>query len=153
VATRERPDGIVFDDDRSRVDVDAVHRFLSEESYWAQGRTRETVERLLADATRVVAGYDGGRQIAFARCFSDGVSLSWIGDVYVEGTHRGRRVGEDLVRFLVDGSDFPDIRWMLATRDAHTFYARLGFGEPGPFICERPAQRPPVPPVPPVPPR
>ncbi len=146
MASQERADGIVFDDDRSWVDVDAVHRFLSEESYWAQGRDRDTVVRLLAHATRVAAGYDDGRQIAFARCFSDGVSLSWIGDVYVEATHRGRRIGEDLVRFLVDGSDFPTIRWMLATRDAHTFYAKLGFAEPGPLILERPAWRPPVPP-------
>ena len=145
MATQERPDGIVFDDDPSRVDVDAVHRFLSEESYWAKGRDRDTVVRLLAHATRVVAGFEDGRQIAFARCFSDGVSLSWIGDVYVDATHRGRRIGEDLVRFLIEGSDFPEIRWMLATRDAHTFYDRLGFTRPSDYICERPPVRLPGP--------
>ena len=136
-----RPDGIEIDDDRGRVDVDAVHRFLSEESYWAKGRDRETVVELLREATRVVAAYEDGRQVGFARCFSDRHTTAWINDVYIEDTHRGRRIGEDLVRFLIEGSDFPTIRWMLGTRDAHTFYAKLGFGIPGPFLLERPPER------------
>jgi GNAT superfamily N-acetyltransferase len=145
VATLLRPDGIVIDDDRARVDVDAVHRFLSEESYWAKGRDRETVARLIVEATRVVAAFDDGRQVGFARCFSDRVTTAWINDVYIESTHRGRRIGEDLVRWLIEGSEFPTIRWMLGTRDAHTFYAKLGFGVPGPLILERPPERLPPP--------
>jgi GNAT superfamily N-acetyltransferase len=141
VATFLRPDGIELDDDRARVDVDAVHRFLSEESYWAKGRDRATVVELLEAATRVVAAYEDGRQIGFARCFSDRYTTAWINDVFVESSHRGRRIGEDLVRWLIEGSDFPTIRWMLGTRDAHTFYAKLGFGTPGPFILERPPER------------
>jgi GNAT superfamily N-acetyltransferase len=136
-----RDDGIDIDDDRARVDVDVVHRFLSEESYWAKGRERAVVVRLLDEATRVVGAYDGGRQIGFARCFSDRVTCAWVNDVFVEATHRGRRIGEDLVRHLIEGSEFPSIRWMLGTRDAHTFYAKLGFGTPGSFILERPPER------------
>jgi hypothetical protein len=37
------PAGYWASDDRSLVDVDRVHRWLSEESYWAQGRSRELV--------------------------------------------------------------------------------------------------------------
>jgi GNAT superfamily N-acetyltransferase len=141
VASFVRDDGIEIDDDRARVDIDAVHRFLSEESYWAKGRERGTVQRLLDSATRVVGAYDAGRQIGFARCFSDQLTLAWVNDVYVEERHRGRKVGEDLVRWLIEGSGFSTIRWMLGTRDAHTFYAKLGFGPPGPFILERPPER------------
>jgi GNAT superfamily N-acetyltransferase len=141
VACSRRPDGIEIDDDRARIDVDAVHRFISEQSYWAKGRDRATMVRLIDHATRVVGAYEDGRQIGFARCFSDEVTLAWVNDVYVESTHRGRRVGEDLVRQLIEGSAFPRIRWMLATRDAHSFYAKLGFGTPGPLVLERPAER------------
>jgi GNAT superfamily N-acetyltransferase len=142
-----RPDGVEIDDDAARIDVDAVHRFLSQESYWAKGRDRETVQRLVRDATRVVGAYDNGRQVGFARCFSDRVSLAWVGDVYVERSHRGRRIGDDVVRFLIEGSDFSRIRWMLGTADAHSFYAKFGFGPPSDRILERPraAGDPPAP--------
>ena len=44
---RALPHGFELDDDPRRVDVDEVHRFLSTEAYWALGRSRETVERLV----------------------------------------------------------------------------------------------------------
>ena len=62
---RELGDGIVVDDDPSRIDLDEVHRFISTEAYWAIGRPRAVQERLVAEATRVVGLYDGGRQIGF----------------------------------------------------------------------------------------
>jgi len=70
---RELDDGIELDDDASRVDLDAVHDYLANESYWAEGRPREVVERLVRDAQRVVGVYDGTRQVGFARAFTDGV--------------------------------------------------------------------------------
>lgn len=138
MARLTRPDGVEIDDDPERVDPSAVHRFLAEESYWAPERDRATVDRLVQEATRLVGAYDGGRQVGFARCFSDGVTLAWVGDVYVEASHRGRGIGEAVVRHLIEGSDFPHIRWMLGTADAHTFYAKLGFGPPSGRILERP---------------
>jgi hypothetical protein len=69
-----------LDDDPGRVDVDAVHDYLSNESYWAKGRPRETVERLVREATRVVGLYVDGRQVGFARAFSDGVALAYLAD-------------------------------------------------------------------------
>jgi len=138
VARFIRPDGVEIDDDVARVDVGAIHRFLATESYWASGRDRATVERLVRGATRIVGAYDAGRQVGFARCFSDGVTLAWVADVYVEASHRGRGIGEAVVRHLIEGSDFVGIRWMLGTADAHTFYAKLGFGPPSERIIERP---------------
>jgi hypothetical protein len=63
---------IELDDDPARVDIDAVHAFISGESYWGKGRSREVVERAIAGSTRVVGLYDGGEQIGFARAVSDG---------------------------------------------------------------------------------
>ncbi|MDQ6799134.1 MAG: GNAT family N-acetyltransferase [Actinomycetota bacterium] len=137
-----RPDTVEIDDDPARVDVAAVHRFLAEESYWAHGRDRWTAERLVGEATRVVGAYDAGRQVGFARCFSDRVTLAWVADAYVEASHRGRGIGEDVIRHLIEGSDFAGIRWMLGTADAHRFYAKLGFGPPSERILERPRSLP-----------
>ena len=129
--------GFELDDDRERVDVDEVHRFLSEESYWARGRPRETVERLVREASRVVGLYAGERQIGFARVFTDGVSIAYLADVYVLSEFRGRGLGVELVREIVEGSPFADRKWLLHTADAHALYARFGFGPPSERVLER----------------
>ncbi len=80
---RELEDGFELDDDPARIDVDAVHAFISGESYWGRGRPRELVERAIRGSLRVVGLYDGGEQVGFARAVSDGVTVAYLADVYV----------------------------------------------------------------------
>jgi GNAT superfamily N-acetyltransferase len=134
---RDLGDGIELDDDPDRIDVDAVHDFLSNHAYWAQGRPRETVERTIREASRVVGLYAGGRQIGFARAFTDGVAVVYLADVYVLPEHRGRGLGVELVREMVEGSPWADQKWLLHTRDAHDLYRRFGFGAPSERMMER----------------
>ena len=135
---RALPGGFELDDDPGRVDVDAVHRYLSEESYWAAGRSRDTVERLVREAARVVGLYRGGEQVGFARGVSDGVAVAYLADVYVLPGYQGHGLGEELVRELVERGPFAHVRWLLHTKDAQGLYARLGFGPPGERLMERP---------------
>jgi ribosomal protein S18 acetylase RimI-like enzyme len=135
---RERPGGYELDDDRARVDVDAVHRFLSTEAYWALGRTREHVERLVREASRVVGLYHGGAQAGFCRAVSDDMSFAYLADVYVLPEHRGSGLGEELVREMVERGPYAGRTWILHTADMHRLYAKLGFAAPGPRLLERP---------------
>jgi ribosomal protein S18 acetylase RimI-like enzyme len=134
---RDLGGGIEVDDDAARVDIDAVHDYLANESYWAKGRPRETVERLIHEAQRVVGLYDDGRQVGFARAFSDGVSLVYLADVYVLPEYRGRGLGVELVREMVERGPLADVRWVLHTRDAHGLYRKVGFVEPTERVMER----------------
>ncbi|HEY7197746.1 MAG TPA: GNAT family N-acetyltransferase [Gaiellaceae bacterium] len=135
---RVLPDGFELDDDASRVDVDEVHRFLSEESYWALGRPRETVERLVGEATRVVGLYGpDGAQLGFARAVSDGVAVAYLADVYVHPRARGRGLGVELVREMVENGPLSNVAWFLHTTDAHGLYRRFGFGKPSRKVLER----------------
>jgi GNAT superfamily N-acetyltransferase len=134
---RELDGGIELDDDPARIDVDAVHDYLANESYWAEGRPRETVARLIQEAARVVGVYDGERQVGFARAFSDGVSLVYLADVYVLEEYRGRGLGVELVREMVERGPLADVRWILHTRDAHALYRKVGFAEPTERVMER----------------
>ena len=134
---RELQDGLVLDDDPARVDVDAVHDFLANESYWAKGRPREVVERLVREAERVVGLYDAERQIGFARAFTDGVTLVYLADVYVLPEYRGRGLGVELVREMVEKGPYAGVRWSLHTKDAHGLYRRFGFAEPSERVLER----------------
>ncbi len=138
---RELPGGYELDDDVDRIDIDAVHRYLSEESYWAEARPRAVVQELVRGATRVVGLYYTGdtvsQQVGFARTFSDGHTLAYLADVYVLEEHRGHGLGVELVREAVEHSPFGDARWLLHTRDAQPLYERFGFGPPGERLMER----------------
>jgi GNAT superfamily N-acetyltransferase len=124
---RSLGDGLELDDDAARVDVDAVHRYLSEESYWATGRSRETVEKLVREATRVVALYDGEDTVGFCRVVSDDATFAFLCDVYVLEPYRGRGLGRELIREAVDLGPQRDLSWHLRTRTP-ALYAPLGFG-------------------------
>jgi GNAT superfamily N-acetyltransferase len=134
---RELDDGLALDDDKARIDRKEVHRWLSEVSYWATGRSRETQDSLIDQASRVVGLYDGDKQIGFARAQTDRVSFVYLADVYVLEEYRGRGLGEALVRFMVDGSDFANVRWILHTTNMHPLYRKLGFGDPDHKVMER----------------
>jgi ribosomal protein S18 acetylase RimI-like enzyme len=137
VAKRELHGGFELDDDRQRVDLDAVYDFLSTEAYWAKGRSRELITRLIREASRVVGLYHGDRQIGFARIVSDGASFAYLADVYVLPEYRGRGLGMELVKEAVDRGPYADRRWLLHTEDAHALYEKLGFGPGGRKLMER----------------
>lgn len=136
------PDDIIVSTDPSLVDVDVVHRFLLEESYWARGRTRDQVVRSIEGST-VVGAYrqrpDGGagEQVAFARAVTDCVSFAWVCDVFVVRSARGRGLGKLVTRTLLDALPVDAMRnVLLGTADAHGLYAQLGFQPvaPGRFM-------------------
>lgn len=135
---RELGDGFELDDDPARIDVEAVHDFLANEAYWALDRPLETMRRLVREADRVVGLYRDGRQIGFARAFTDGVSVAYLADVYVLDEFRGRGLGVELAREAVEGAPFAPRAWILHTRDAQELYRKLGFGRPSERVMERP---------------
>ena len=138
---RELGDGYVLDDDPGRIDLDAVHRYLSQEAYWALGRPRDVQARMNAGAARVVGLYLGGEQVGFARtALVGGMPVAYLFDVYVLEGHRGRGLGEELVRETIERGPFAGHRWLLDTRDAFELYAKFGFGPPSERLLERPRQ-------------
>jgi GNAT superfamily N-acetyltransferase len=134
---RDLGDGYELDDDPARIDREAVHRYLSEESYWALGRARAVQDELIDGAARVVGLYRDGEQVGFTRTLSDGHTQSYLADVYVLEGHRGRGLGVELVRFTVDEGPFAGTKWLLHTADAHDLYRKFGFAEPGDKALER----------------
>ena len=134
---RDLGDGYELDDDPYRIDREAVHRYLSEDSYWARGRARDVQDALIDTAARVVGLYFEDRQVGFTRTLSDGHTQSYLADVYVLDEDRGRGLGVELVRFSVDEGPFASTKWLLHTADAHDLYRKFGFAEPGERTLER----------------
>jgi len=126
---RHLGDGFELDDDRTRIDRDAVHAYLGGEAYWAEGRTRERQDELIDASHHVVGLYRDGGQVGFARAVDcDAAGFVYLADVYVLEECRGRGLGVELVREIVERGPFADRKWVLHTRDAHALYAKLGFG-------------------------
>ena len=134
---RDLGDGYELDDDPERIDREAVHDFLANHAYWAEGRSRETQDRLIEESQRVVGLYHHGRQVGYTRTSSDGNSYAYLADVYVLPEHRGRGLGLELARFSVDEGPYAQRKWLLHTEDAHDLYRKLGFSEPNYKVMER----------------
>ena len=116
-------------DDRSRIDLDVVHRELAG-SYWSPGVPRAVVEAAIAGSECWSAHRDG-RQIGFARLVTDRATFGYLADVFVVAEARGAGVGTALVAAVVARADEYGLRrLMLATRDAHGVYRPFGFTDP-----------------------
>jgi GNAT superfamily N-acetyltransferase len=113
--------------DRDRIDRDLVHRFLSEDSYWARSRTREENDRII-DASICFGAYEDSRQVGHARVVSDTASFAYLGDVFVVPEARGRGVGKALMEAVLEHPAVRDVRrFALVTDDAHGLYEQFGF--------------------------
>lgn len=116
--------------DPTRLDVELIHRYLCEDSYWAKGIPRATVERSL-DNSLCFGGYLDGEQIAFARVVSDYATFAYLADVFVLDGHRGRGHGKALIQAVIAHPQLQGLRrFMLATADAHSLYQPFGFAAP-----------------------
>jgi GNAT superfamily N-acetyltransferase len=132
-----RDDGHEIDTDPARLDVAQVHRWLSTESYWALGRSLQTVETSVANSICYgiygppTEGLDGvGRQVGFARAVTDHATYAWICDVFIDVKARGLGLGTWLSRSVVAHLREQGVpRIVLATRDAHEVYRRAGFDD------------------------
>lgn len=113
--------------DRARLQIDEIHRFLTEESYWAKTRARQQLETAIENSLPFGL-YRGTQQIGFARVVCDFAVFAYVGDVYVLSEFRGQGLGQWLMETIVAHPDLQHLRrWVLATQDAHTLYEKSGF--------------------------
>lgn len=125
--TRQHQD-YTLSDDPARLDLDAIHAFLSR-SYWAAGIPRETLARAIANSL-CFGVYLGPTQVGFARLVTDRATFAYLADVYVLEPHRGRGLSRALMELVMSHPQVQGLRrWMLATRDAHGLYRKFGFSD------------------------
>jgi nitroimidazol reductase NimA-like FMN-containing flavoprotein (pyridoxamine 5'-phosphate oxidase superfamily)/GNAT superfamily N-acetyltransferase len=122
-----RRDELVISTDRSRLDREFVHAFLSREAYWALGLTEARFARGL-EHSLCFGMYRGTTQLAFARVVGDFARFAYLADVFVREDERGKKLGSWLIECVLAHPELAHItRWLLGTRDAHGLYERFGF--------------------------
>lgn len=117
-------------DDKGRLDVPLIHRFLSEEAYWSLGIPLATVHRAI-NHSLCFGGYLDGQQVAFARVITDKATFGHLSDVFVLPAHRGQGHSKTLMAAILAHPELQGLRRLsLATSDAHCLYAGFGFAPP-----------------------
>ena len=115
--------------DQARLDIDLIHDFLTNSSYWAVGRSLETIKRSIENSLSFGL-YEHERQVGFARVVTDYATFAWVADVFVLEEARGRGLGTWLVEVILSHPRLQGFRrWSLATKDAHEIYRKFGFSE------------------------
>lgn len=120
--------------DKSLIKTNIVHSFLCKESYWAQGISKEKVEKSIENSTICFGVYKQNKdevpiQVGFARVVSDLTIFAYLADVFIIKDVRGEGLGKWLVEVITE--QHPDLkgikRFLLATEDAHSLYHQFGF--------------------------
>jgi len=113
--------------DKGRLQLEVIQKFLSEDSYWAQGRTLERTQRAIENSL-CFGLFQEECQIGFARVVSDFATFAYLGDVFVLEEFRGRGLSKWLMTTIVEHPELQGLRrWILATRDAHGLYEQFEF--------------------------
>ncbi|MGG0554705.1 GNAT family N-acetyltransferase [Priestia aryabhattai] len=122
--------------DKSLLDLDVIHKFLTYDSYWAQGITKKTVATSIINSALCFGIYKKnsnkgiGEQVGFARVISDLSTFAYIADVFVLEKHRGKGLSKKLINEIMVHPDLITLRRvMLATKDAQGLYSKFGFKE------------------------
>jgi len=116
-----------FSTDKKLLDINYIHRFLSERSYWAEGIPIDFVRRSIENSL-CVGIYQNTKQVGFARLVTDFATFGYLADVFVDETFRGKGLSKQLMEFIFSFEELKFFRRMiLATKDAHGLYSRYGF--------------------------
>jgi GNAT superfamily N-acetyltransferase len=122
-------DGYEISTDPSRLNADLIYQWMSQDAYWAVGRSREAQDRAIATSLNFGA-YNSisGSQVGYARAVTDYATFAWLCDVYVARADRGKGLGVALAAAVRDHlAPYGLRRILLATADAHAIYAKVGF--------------------------
>ena len=120
-------DGFTISTDKSRLDVLAIHDFLTNSSYWAHSVPLSTVQKSIENSL-CFGVYKENKQVGFARVITDYAVFAYLADVFILEAYRGRGLAKWLIACIVSYPELQNLRrWMLATKDAHGLYAQYGF--------------------------
>lgn len=121
------PEGVTLHLTGAEGDLPAVVDLLAGE-YWNADQPREAIAEVhRRSLVWLVARDASGVVVGSARAISDVGRRSWLYDVIVAPSHRGRGIGAALVRLAVAHPALRRTTVWLGTRDAMGLYEKLGF--------------------------
>lgn len=116
--------------DKSKLDLTAIHEFLSNHSHWSRNIPFETV-KISIEHSLNFGLFHREAQIGYAKVISDFATIAYLGDVYVLPGYRGKGLSKWLMQQVMSHPSLQGLRrWILLTADAHGLYKQYGWKEP-----------------------
>ncbi|MBU2996210.1 GNAT family N-acetyltransferase [Cellulophaga baltica] len=123
---------LVFSTDKSKLDVHKIQQYISNESYWGEGRSVEDVEITITNSFCFGLYAENGNQIAFTRVVTDHILFAYLMDVIVFTEFQGNGYGKQLINYVMTHELIKKVKTVaLKTKDAHGLYERHGFKKVG----------------------
>jgi GNAT superfamily N-acetyltransferase len=117
----------IISTDRGLLPVEQIHRYLSEESYWAKGIPYETVQMAIINSLNFGV-YRNGGLVGYARVITDYATIAYLGDVFILPEWRGLGLSKWLMEQINHHPSLQGLRrWILLTKDAHGLYEQFGW--------------------------
>ena len=118
---------VTISTDAALLDVGLIHRFLCDESGWANGIDRATVERSIRHSL-CFGLYEDGAQIGYARVMTDYATSAHLCDVFIVAGQRGRGLSRQLISAVVAHPGLQGLRrFSLASSTARGLYEKFGW--------------------------
>lgn len=112
---------------KENMDVDRIHRFLKEDSYWAKDISYEWVEQSLTHSF-CIGVFVKDEQVAFGRVITDYYTFGWFADFFVLPGYRGQGISKKMLSHILEQPWSRRLRRkMLNTSDAHGLYRQFQF--------------------------
>lgn len=120
-------DNFIITTDKSKMDVNAIHEFLSKHSGWSDNISILKV-KISIDNSLNFGLFQNGKQIGFARVISDFSTIAYLGDIYVLENYRGQGLSKKLMECILSHPNLQGLRrWILLTTTAEWLYVKYGF--------------------------
>ena len=120
-------DGFCISTEKARLDIHAIHHFLSTQSYWCANIPFNTVKNSIENSLNFGL-YAGETQIGLSRIVTDFSTVAYLGDVFVLPAFRGKGLSKWLMQTIIDYPELQGLRrWILSTKDAHGLYKQFGW--------------------------
>lgn len=117
----------IISTDKSKIDVEAVHDYLCNRSYWAKGRSMERVVKSIENSICFGLYDNENNMLGFARVLTDHVVFAYLMDVIIFEEYQAQGLGKKLLDHIFSQADLQVRLWFLATDSAHGLYEKYGF--------------------------
>ncbi len=113
--------------DKNKMDIVAIHDFLSKESGWSDNIPLDNVKTSIENSLNFGL-FHNNTQIGFARVISDFSTIAYLGDIYVLEKYRGKGLSKKLMESVMTHPNLQGLRrWILLTSTAEWLYSKYGF--------------------------
>lgn len=112
------------------LDMEMIHQYLSEESYWAQHIPLKLVKQSIENSLNFGIFHET-KQIGFARLITDKTTMAYLCDVFIIEAYQKKGLSSWLMETIMNHPELQGLRlWILLTSSANWLYEKHGFIQP-----------------------